>query len=76
MGEINSRIEAQIGKTASLAAGAGDAGDTAAPPRPLTLDEKLRKVKELRTSSTKAVEAAVQGANRVNELDTDADHGV
>ena len=59
-----------------MAAGAGDARDTAAPPRPLTLDEKLRKVKELRTSSTKAVEAAVKGANRVNELDTDADHGV
>lgn len=74
LGEINSRIEAQIGMTAAMAAGAGG-DETAAPARPLTLDEKLQKIKALRTSSAKAIDTAVQGATRVNSFDTDADHG-
>lgn len=76
LGEISSRIDAQIGPTAAMAAGAGGGGgggDSPAPSRPLTLDEKLRKVRELRTSSGKAIEAAVQGAVRVESLDTNAD---
>ena len=74
LGEINSRIESQIGKTAAMAAGSG--GDASpAPARPLTLDEKLKKIKELRTSSATAIDTAVQGATRVNSFDTDADHG-
>ena len=76
VGEINSRLESQIGKTAALAVGAGGAaGDGSAPPRPLTLDEKLRKIKELRTSSGKAINNAVQQATHVSSFDADADHG-
>ena len=73
LGEISSRIDAQIGPTAAMAAGAGGGGDSPAPSRPLTLDEKLRKVRELRTSAGKAIEAAVQAAVRVESLDTNAD---
>ncbi len=59
-----------------MAAGAGgDGADSPAPARPLTLDEKLRKIKDLRTSSAKAIDAAVQGATRVSSFDTEADHG-
>jgi hypothetical protein len=71
VGEIGSRIESQIGGTASMAAGGGA---PAGPPRPLTLTEKLAKIKALREGAVSAVDTASKGATRVSSFDTDADH--